>query len=229
MSRLSRREQLASHLQDDKEEAVDYRQLYLECKKNVALFMQHVDSELSTILASHEKEKNALKAEVDRLRLQLRQQEVPQPQPFATRTPAHHHRRNNSDSRSNYPDIQPKEVVEINLLQNFDARSLCSERKEATDCSFNEEKRVSFRLDEEEKENLVLTGNLETDCDVSVLKGVPSARRERREKKPAEALQKADNIKDLLKGIRGKFSSKASEQTAPCVNIISPGMFTARN
>jgi hypothetical protein len=53
MSRLSRREQLASHLQDDKGEAVDYRQLYLDSKKNVALFMQHVDSELSTILANH--------------------------------------------------------------------------------------------------------------------------------------------------------------------------------
>jgi hypothetical protein len=166
---------------------------------------------------------------VDRLRLQLRQQEVPQPHSYATRTPVHH-RRNNSDSRSNYQQILPKETVENTLqLHNFDAGSLCSDRKEATDCSFNEEKRVSFRL-EEEKENLVLTGNLETDCDVSVLKGVPSARRERfREKKPLEALQKADNIKDLLKGIRGKFSSKAAEESAPCVNIISPGMFSARN
>jgi hypothetical protein len=52
----------------------DYRQLYLECKKNVSLFMRQVDAELSTILTAHEQEKNSLRAEIVRLRNQMAQQ-----------------------------------------------------------------------------------------------------------------------------------------------------------
>jgi hypothetical protein len=47
-----------------KGEGVDYRQLYLECKKNVTVFMQHVDGELTAILKTHEEEKKRLKEEI---------------------------------------------------------------------------------------------------------------------------------------------------------------------
>lgn len=45
-------------------EGVNYRELYLECKKNVTVFMHHVDAELTNILKTHEEEKKKLKDEI---------------------------------------------------------------------------------------------------------------------------------------------------------------------
>lgn len=38
----------------------NYKELYLECKKNVALFIKHVDTQMADILSKHEEEKKNL-------------------------------------------------------------------------------------------------------------------------------------------------------------------------
>jgi hypothetical protein len=62
-----------------------------------------------------------------------------------------------------------------------------------------------------------------------------SSRRDQRlrEKKPAQKIEKVDNIKDFLKDIRGKLNtdrpaSQPKERDVPIINIITPGMFTSR-
>jgi len=54
-----------------------------------------------------------------------------------------------------------------------------------------------------------------------------------RERKPLVATEKVDSIKDFLKDIRGKLTTKrpASQPKGgnqPMLDIITPGMFTAR-
>lgn len=42
----------------------NYKDLYLECKKNVAIFMKHVDTEMTNILNTHAQEKRKLEEEI---------------------------------------------------------------------------------------------------------------------------------------------------------------------
>lgn len=50
----------------------DYKELYEETKKNVALFIAQVDNELSKILKKHEKEIGDLKCENESLKQQIK-------------------------------------------------------------------------------------------------------------------------------------------------------------
>lgn len=56
------------------EEGSNYKELYLDCKKKVAIFMGQVEAEISSILKKHEAEKRTLQEEIDRLRGELREQ-----------------------------------------------------------------------------------------------------------------------------------------------------------
>lgn len=47
---------------DSLKDSLNYRELYLECKKNVSLFMKQVENEISKILKNHEEEKKRLKS-----------------------------------------------------------------------------------------------------------------------------------------------------------------------
>ncbi len=38
---------------DSLKDSLNYRELYLECKKNVSLFMKQVENEISKILKNH--------------------------------------------------------------------------------------------------------------------------------------------------------------------------------
>ena len=59
-----KRQSLPSTANDNHPLNPNYKELYQECKKNVAIFMKKVDNEISTILSNHEKEKKKLKKEI---------------------------------------------------------------------------------------------------------------------------------------------------------------------
>jgi hypothetical protein len=50
-----KRQSLPSKPSDNHPHNPNYKELYQECKKNVAIFMKKVDNEISTILSNHEK------------------------------------------------------------------------------------------------------------------------------------------------------------------------------
>jgi uncharacterized small protein (DUF1192 family) len=56
------------------EDGANYKELYLECKNKVAIFMGQVEAEISSILKKHEEEKRILQDEIDRLKGEMREQ-----------------------------------------------------------------------------------------------------------------------------------------------------------
>lgn len=103
-------------------EECDYRQLYLDCKKNVSLFMRQVDAELSAVLNAHEQEKNSLRAEIDRLKSQIAQQ------------PASGRARTNSTCTQSTSSRHTGDSV--GKLSLFDRNTLCSELYQSEPNSF---------------------------------------------------------------------------------------------
>jgi hypothetical protein len=63
---------LASKTFNSSANTQDYKKLYEEAKINVAVFISHVDRELSKILMEHQKEKDELKKENELLKEQLK-------------------------------------------------------------------------------------------------------------------------------------------------------------
>lgn len=246
---------LASKTFNSSGNSQDYKQLYEEAKKNVAVFISHVDRELSKILMEHQKEKDELRRENGLLKEQLKLHTQSFMSTKGWHIEQHPKEHRNTSTTKFYSQDKIRDILDcgISEISMVDNKSIISDKRRGnrsgsilTDRCLNtvitehdiKEKnphnrsKISLRNDSQSRESLWDEGF----NDLSELK--TRLANCKRSKRAANLVKKDDkeNIADVLKNIRERANSsinismisneeKEKEMLKP---IISPELFANR-